>query len=138
MLASKVLGVINLDQATKAVNHLDFLVLFSSGAGAMGNAGQADYSTANAFMDAFAHYRNSLLGSERIGQTLSINWPLWKEGGMQVDEATEKMMKESVGMVPMEVASGIKAFYQGLSSKGSQVMVMEGFLEKNETPFACR
>ncbi|MCP4685353.1 MAG: SDR family NAD(P)-dependent oxidoreductase, partial [bacterium] len=98
VLAPKVEGVTNLDQAAKELDHLDFFVLFSSGAGATGNAGQADYATANAFMDAFAKYRNSLPGSKRTGQTLSINWPLWREGGMGVDAATEKMMKESMGM----------------------------------------
>ncbi|MCP4140356.1 MAG: KR domain-containing protein, partial [Chloroflexi bacterium] len=129
VLAVKVEGVINLDQATKNMA-LDFFVLFSSGAGATGNAGQADYATANAFMDAFAKYRNSLPGSKRTGQTLSINWPLWREGGMGVDAATEKMMKESMGMAAMETSSGITAFYQGLSSKESQVMVMEGLLRR--------
>ncbi|MCP4143518.1 MAG: SDR family NAD(P)-dependent oxidoreductase, partial [Chloroflexi bacterium] len=65
VLAPKVEGAINLDQAAKKLDHLDFFVLFSSGAGATGNAGQADYATANAFMDAFAEYRNSRLGSKR-------------------------------------------------------------------------
>ncbi|MCP4722237.1 MAG: SDR family NAD(P)-dependent oxidoreductase, partial [Desulfobacteraceae bacterium] len=130
VLAPKVEGVVNLDQAAKELDHLDFFVLFSSGAGVMGNVGQADYSTANAFMDAFAKYRNPLPGSKRTGQTLSINWPLWKEGGMGVDEATEKMMKAGMGMAAMETSSGIEAFYQGLSSKESQVMVMEGLLKR--------
>ncbi|MCP4459154.1 MAG: KR domain-containing protein, partial [Cytophagales bacterium] len=131
VLAPKVEGAVNLDQAAKELDHLDFFVLFSSGAGATGNAGQADYATANAFMDAFAKYRNSLLQlQERTGQTLSINWPLWKEGGMGVDKTTEKMMKDSMGMAAMETSSGIEAFYQGLSSKESQVMVMEGLLKR--------
>ncbi|MCP4721511.1 MAG: SDR family NAD(P)-dependent oxidoreductase, partial [Desulfobacteraceae bacterium] len=130
VLAPKVEGVVNLDQAAKKLDHLDFFVLFSSGAGATGNAGQADYATANAFMDAFAKYRNSVPGSKRTGQTLSINWPLWKEGGMGVDAATEKMMKDSMGMAAMETSLGITAFYQGLSSKESQVMVMEGLLKR--------
>ena len=130
VLAPKVEGVINLDQATKELD-LDFFVLFSSVAGAIGNAGQADYSTANAFMDAFAKVRNSLLSSkERSGQTLAINWPLWREGGMGVDEAIGKMLKESMGMVAMDTPTGIAAFYNGLASKESQAMVMEGNLIK--------
>ena len=128
VLAPKVTGVMNLDRATQALE-LDLFVLFSSAAGATGNVGQADYAAANAFMDAFAKVRNSMVEKkERRGQTLSINWPLWREGGIRVDEATEKMMKESIGMVPMETASGIKAFYQGLATNASQVMVMEGDL----------
>ncbi|PEU18246.1 hypothetical protein CN526_30425, partial [Bacillus wiedmannii] len=70
---------------------LDFFVLFSSIAGSLGNPGQADYSTANAFMDVYAKYRNALVAAKkRKGQTLSLNWPLWKEGGMRVDKETEK------------------------------------------------
>ena len=130
VLAPKVFGVMNLDQASKTLD-LDIFVLFSSGAGATGNMGQADYSTANAFMDTFARYRSSLQErNERGGQTLSINWPLWREGGMRVDEATETMMKASTGMVPMETSSGIEAFYQALASDAPQVMVMAGLVKR--------
>ena len=62
----------------------------------MGNPGQADYAAANAFMDAYAKYRNDLVVSgQRQGRTLSINWPLWQEGGMRVDAETEKMIQGS-------------------------------------------
>ena len=130
VLAPKVFGAMNLDQATKKLD-LDFFILFSSGAGATGNVGQADYANANAYLDAFAKVRTSLQEEKvRRGQTLSINWPLWRDGGMRVDEATEKMMKGSTGMVPMETPSGITAFYRGLASKACQVMVIEGLLKR--------
>jgi polyketide synthase PksN len=126
VLAPKIAGVLNLDQATKGLS-LDFFVLFSSISGSLGNAGQADYSTANTFMDTYAKYRNELVASsQRQGQTLSINWPLWREGGMHVNAETEKTMKESMSIVPMATKTGIWALYQGLASGQSQVMVMEG------------
>ena len=129
VLAPKVTGLMNLDQASKDLS-LDFFILFSSGAGAFGNPGQADYATANAFMDAYAQYRNQLAAlKERQGQTLAINWPLWKDGGMHVDEATEKMMWQSTGMTVMQTTTGIQAFYQGLAIGKDQVMVVEGNLE---------
>ncbi|MCP4626447.1 MAG: hypothetical protein GY850_23495, partial [bacterium] len=84
---------------------------------------------ANAFMDAYAAYRNDLVKTKkRKGKTLSINWPLWKEGGMQVDGATEKMMRQSSGMVPMQTKTGTRAFYQGISLDQPQLMVVEGDL----------
>ncbi|GBF33017.1 malonyl CoA-acyl carrier protein transacylase [Desulfocucumis palustris] len=130
VLAPKVAGLVNLDQATKELP-LDFFVLFSSISGSLGNPGQADYSTANVFMDAYARYRNSLvLSKQRHGQTLSINWPLWREGGMRVDEETEKMMTQSMGMMAMQTATGIKALYQGLASGKDQVMVLEGKVDR--------
>ena len=126
VLAPKVSGLVTLDRATKDVS-LDFFVLFSSIAGALGNAGQADYACANAFMDAYARYRNHLVAvNQRLGQTLSINWPLWNDGGMQVDETIESMMRQSMGMVPMQTSTGIRSFYQGLASGQDQVMVIEG------------
>jgi polyketide synthase PksM len=129
VLAPKVAGVFNLDEATKTLN-LDFFVLFSSGAGVMGNAGQADYATANAFMDAFARSRNALVGTTRTGRTLAINWPLWKEGGMGVNKATEKMLTQSMGIVAMETSIGIQAFYQALASASPQVLVIAGLLQR--------
>ena len=92
VLSPKVSGIVNLDEATKDL-HLDFFICFSSVSGVLGNTGQADYAAANAFMDVYAKYRNTLVVSgRRYGQTLSINWPLWKEGGMHIDQETEKFM----------------------------------------------
>jgi acyl transferase domain-containing protein/thioesterase domain-containing protein/acyl carrier protein len=130
VLTPKVDGVIHLDQATKELN-LDFFVLFSSLAGSIGNVGQVDYACANAFMDAYAYYRNGLVATKkRAGQTLSINWPLWKEGGMQIDPSSEKAMLQNSGLVAMETKCGIQALIQGLSSEQSQIMVLRGDLER--------
>jgi FkbH-like protein len=127
VLSPKVSGVYNLDEATKSLK-LDFIALFSSTSGSLGNAGQGDYATANAFMDAFAGYRNKLKEEKkRYGHTVSINWPLWKQGGMSVDEATENIIREHTGMVPMQTSSGIAAFYNSMESEESQVMVIEGY-----------
>ncbi len=118
----------NLDQATQDCT-LDFFLLFSSIAGAVGNPGQADYAAANRFMDAFAAYRNRLVRTQqRSGTTLTLNWPLWKEGGMSVDQASETLMTHSTGMIPMSSASGIRAFYQALNCDDARVMVMAGNL----------
>lgn len=128
VLSPKVTGLVNLDQASQE-EELDFFVLFSSIAGGLGNIGQSDYATANAFMDVYAKYRNSLtVAQERKGRTLSINWPLWKEGGMAVDAQTEKLLMQSMGIIPMGSATGIEALYQGLSAGADQMLVMEGML----------
>ncbi|HML90062.1 MAG TPA: SDR family NAD(P)-dependent oxidoreductase [Methylomusa anaerophila] len=130
VLAPKVAGLVYLDQAGKDLP-LDFFILFSSGTGVVGNPGQADYAAANAFMDAYARYRNQLAAAnQRHGQALSVNWPLWKEGGMGVDPVTEKLLRQNTGMVAMETATGIRALYQGLASGQDQVMVLEGELER--------
>ena len=126
VLLPKVSGSIYLDRATRDLP-LDFLILFSSTASGTGNPGQADYCTANSFMDAYARYRNELVAAkQRQGQTLAINWPLWKSGGMQVDPETEKLMRQSLGLVPMNTSTGIEALYRALASRQDRVMVMVG------------
>ena len=130
VLAPKVTGLINLDMASKDLN-LDFLILFSSIAGCMGNLGQADYAAANAFMDAYAKVRNHMVAlNRRRGHTLSINWPLWKAGGMRSDQASEQLMAQTTGLIAMETRTGIRALYRGMISGKDQVMVLEGDLRK--------
>ena len=126
VLAPKVAGTIILDHATKDLD-LDFYILFSSVSGELGNVGQSDYATSNAFMDAYARYRNPRIRfGQRRGWTLSINWPLWKEGGMRVDDVTEKLMKQILGLVAMETSHGTQALVQGLYLNQTQIMVLEG------------
>ncbi|GFE82931.1 hypothetical protein GCM10011487_49310 [Steroidobacter agaridevorans] len=128
VLASKVTGTFNLDAASRNVE-LDFLVLFSSIAAVMGNAGQADYAAANGFMDRFAADRNrAVAAGERSGRTLSINWPFWSEGGMTLDQRTLESLRSSSGIQPMQTATGIQALYRCLQSNHDQMLVMEGEL----------
>ncbi|MBJ9987818.1 SDR family NAD(P)-dependent oxidoreductase [Paenibacillus sp. S28] len=126
VLAPKVTGLINLDESSRHVD-LDFFVMFSSVFGPIGNSGQADYCTANAFMDAYAAYRDALVSSgERSGHTLSVNWPLWKDGGMQVTESIERSMLAELGMAAMQSGTGLEAFYQAYASGANQVLIVEG------------
>ncbi|KAF5023550.1 hypothetical protein F66182_4417 [Fusarium sp. NRRL 66182] len=54
----KVQGTWHLHEATvRSGAHLDFFLMFSSISGAIGNPGQANYNSANTFLDAFAQYR---------------------------------------------------------------------------------
>ncbi|GCF07148.1 hypothetical protein KDI_07120 [Dictyobacter arantiisoli] len=130
VLAPKVDGVINLDEASKELQ-LDFFVLFSSLAAVLGNAGQSDYATANAFMDAYASYRTDLVAQgQRQGRTLSLNWPLWEEGGMQVTETTRRLLLRTMGMLPLHTASGMQAFYHSLQMDNTQALVIEGYAEQ--------
>ncbi len=126
VMAPKVAGLVNIDLAAKD-QPLDFFIVFSSIASVFGNPGQADYAAANNFMDVYAKYRNEkVLAKERSGQTISINWPLWKEGGMGVDEWTEKRITERSGMVSMRSETGIQALNRGLALKADQIIVLEG------------
>ncbi|MCP3682244.1 MAG: SDR family NAD(P)-dependent oxidoreductase, partial [bacterium] len=126
ILAPKVYGTVYLDEATKGEN-LSFFVMFSSMTSVFGNAGQSDYAYANSFMDNFAEVRETLrVEKKRTGKTLSINWPLWREGGMGVDEETEKFMQKTMGIKALSTEEGLQAFAKGLSFDGTQFVVVEG------------
>lgn len=130
VLAPKVAGTLNLEESTRDLQ-LDFLVLFSSFVSALGNIGQADYAAANGFMDQFAEYRNRRVDAgERHGHTLSIHWPLWRDGGMAMDEESVETLRQATGMEPMQTATGLRALHESLLSRKARTMVLEGAIEK--------
>lgn len=132
VFAPKVYGTLYLDSVTKDED-LDFFVTFSSLAAVGGNAGQCDYSFANHFMDSFAEKRKFLQGKgERSGVTLSLNWSLWADGGMRLDEQTEIFFKKNLGIKPLSIETGLEAFEKGLHTQKAQFVVLEGVQEKIE------
>ncbi|TMP46554.1 hypothetical protein CWB96_13445 [Pseudoalteromonas citrea] len=114
VFSPKVMGLTVLDEASKTLE-LDFFISFSSIAGVFGNLGQADYASANAFVDQYMAYRTAQVAAgSRHGLSMSINWPLWADGGMHVDEQTQSaLQRKGVMLMPTEV--GISAFYQALA-----------------------
>jgi 3-oxoacyl-(acyl-carrier-protein) synthase/aryl carrier-like protein len=121
VFAAKVGGTIALDEVTKS-EPLDLFVLFSSLAAVNGNLGQADYASANAFMDSYAHYRNHLVRQgARAGRSLTINWPLWRDGGMHVDPQLEAMVLRKTGFIPITNDDGIEIFHAALRGAPDQL-----------------
>lgn len=126
VLLPKTTGTVLLDKHSRD-DALDFLVLFSSFTAVLGNSGQADYSCANGFMDRFAQMRNQqVLQGLRHGHTLAMNWPLWQQGGMQMDEASYEVLFNDTGMAALSTEAGWQAMYHCLQSGQNQVMVLTG------------
>ncbi|XLS29188.1 SDR family NAD(P)-dependent oxidoreductase [Flavobacteriaceae bacterium M23B6Z8] len=130
VLRPKVSGAYNLIEATEKID-LDFIALFSSGVAVMGNAGQADYAIANGFLDQFAIYKNRFFeNTQQKTKIYSINWPLWQNGGMVLDQQILAMMQEQTGIIPLKTPTGLAAFHQSIALNSSQTLVVEGDLLK--------
>jgi thioester reductase-like protein len=99
-----------LHEATKAIE-LDFFVCHSSTSSALGNAGQANYAAANAFLDGLAHYRRSM-GLPAF----TINWGYLGELGVAAanKKLAEKFEQQGVRSVPpsegLPILSKLMAF----------------------------
>ncbi|NVB36497.1 SDR family NAD(P)-dependent oxidoreductase [Pseudenhygromyxa sp. WMMC2535] len=91
-----------LDALTRELPLAEF-VLFSSIVGVMGNAGQASYAAANAFLDALASHRQA-----RGGVAQALAWGPWGGEGMaaRLSDADRARMRRR-GMIPLAPDEGM-------------------------------
>ncbi|GGD19317.1 hypothetical protein GCM10011335_22770 [Aureimonas glaciei] len=127
VLAPKVAGIRILDEVL-GDRALDFMALFASAAGAVGNPGQSDYAAANAFLDRFALDRNARVAEgSRRGRTVAIDWPYWRDGGMHMAGATIAALERDTGVAPLDTAAALAALAAILTSVSApQVLVLGG------------
>ncbi len=103
----------------QAFPNLTDLVLFSSWAGRFGNAGQADYSAANALLDRLAVTQ---MGSTRM---VSIEWPPWNDTSMvrSIPEALQKAMKAG-GVTFVDAEEGVRMLDEIFASGASGIQLV--------------
>ena len=110
VIDTKIKGINYLDAESTAMP-LDFFISFSSVSSVLGNIGQCDYAYGNSYLDSFSFWRNNLVNrGERSGHSISINWPIWKEGGMHIDLRTLKGIEERIGVIPLSTEDGVTSF----------------------------
>ena len=123
VLAPKIQGSWHLHELTKTLP-LEFFVLFSSMTGLLGNRGQANHAAANAFLDAFVHYRRA-----HGLPALSINWGGWAEIGAAADLVREnRQFMAARGQGAIDPTQGLAAFAYLLAQNQEQRAVQVGVM----------
>ncbi|WP_018753420.1 type I polyketide synthase [Paenibacillus sanguinis] len=119
ILAPKIRGTLLLNEVLSGMEP-DFFLLCSSMASVQGGFGQVAYTGANAFLDAFAHYKTA----RENGVTLSVNWDRWRSIGIarNVEELHRRLTGEVLegGITRVE---GQKAFAKLLETTVAQIAV---------------
>ncbi|MEU4220120.1 SDR family NAD(P)-dependent oxidoreductase [Actinoplanes sp. NPDC026623] len=106
---------------------LTAFVLFSSGAGTFGSAGQANYAAANAFLDALAGHRRSL----GLPGT-SIAWGFWAQRSEltgRLGDADVARMGRS-GIAAMDTGTGLALFDAALATPDPAVVAARFDLDR--------
>ncbi|MFF7653931.1 SDR family NAD(P)-dependent oxidoreductase [Streptomyces sp. NPDC007983] len=81
---------------------LGMFVMFSSAAGVVGNAGQAGYAAANAYVDALVAHRRA------IGlPALSVSWGLWEQTSAMTGHMGQRDLTRLRGMRPLSSERGL-------------------------------
>jgi 8-amino-7-oxononanoate synthase len=103
-------------------------VLFTSWAGRFGNAGQVDYSAANALLD---HVAIAGIGAARV---VAVAWPPWSSTAMvaTIPEPVKRAMKLE-GVTFLEDAEGLAAFDRIFESGAAGLRVVGRDLPSFET-----
>ena len=117
-LAPKADAAWHLHELTKDAP-LRAFVLFSSAAGLLGGAGQANYAAANAFLDALATHRQAL-GLPAC----AIAWGLWEGASAMTEDMSEADRRRVVGLGMRELSSerGLALFDMALDSQQALVL----------------
>jgi NADPH:quinone reductase-like Zn-dependent oxidoreductase/thioesterase domain-containing protein/acyl carrier protein len=118
VMSPKVMGAWNLHTAT-AKFRLDHFVMFSSVSALIGAAGQANYASANCFLDALAHHRRALGLA-----ALTVNWGAIADVGILARNARAAEHLALHGVHAIAPAQATEMLGTLMQSDGAQIAFM--------------
>ncbi len=130
VVSSKIKGTWNLEKLS-CKDSLDFFILFSSPITITGGVGSGSYIAANAFLDAFAAYRN------RLGKrTITISWAPWEKTIQLMNEEFDRSRHMFETLTASEIVNAFEEVIDkgdaytivGRLNYGSQLFKMEDIL----------
>ncbi|MFI9234943.1 type I polyketide synthase [Streptomyces sp. NPDC053079] len=119
VLRPKTVAALNLHELTQGMD-LEVFVLFSSVVGVLGNAGQANYAAANAFLDALAEQRRAT----GLAAT-SVAWGPWADRGMAAGGTTLADRMRRDGLTPMDPRLAVAALSRAVARGAANVTVAD-------------
>ncbi|WP_445166123.1 type I polyketide synthase [Mycolicibacterium sp. Dal123E01] len=101
VVATKVAGTRALHEAFKE-HELEFFVMFGSAGSTIASPGQGNYAAANAFLDAFAHYRRA-----QGLPALTIGWGPWSVGMVEELKLEKIYAQRGIELITPAVGAAI-------------------------------
>ncbi|MEW5812160.1 MAG: type I polyketide synthase [Actinomycetota bacterium] len=117
-LAPKAFGASHLDRLTRE-DDLDFFIVSSSVSSVFGSPGQANYATANAYLDGLVAQRRAV-GLPATG----VNFGPWGRGGMASSEAATANISAQ-GLIPLEPSAALSALAEVVANGTGQATVIK-------------
>ena len=116
VLAPKVVGTRVLHEAFMG-HDLEFFVMFGSAGSTIASPGQGNYAAANAFLDAFAHYRRA-----QGLPALTIGWGPWSVG--MVEELKLEKVYAQRGIELITPAVGMRILDRLINQRSANVVAI--------------
>ncbi|MCV7281580.1 type I polyketide synthase [Mycolicibacterium flavescens] len=117
-LAPKAFGAFHLDRLTRD-DDVDFFIVSSSVSSVFGSPGQANYATANAWLDGLVARRRAH-GLPATG----VNFGPWADGGMASSEAARANLNAQ-GLIALEPSAALTALGEVVANGTAQATVVK-------------
>lgn len=119
VLSVKAAGACNIHNALKN-DEPDFFIMLSSIASIIGNMGQSNYSAANYFLNAFAHYRRS-----KNLPASTVCWGPWLGSGMAAKDAETMKRMSGQGIYGIQPENGARIIDKLFEENYTQVLAAD-------------